>query len=62
MKIVSAIGTVMSVIVGRKKVEKQIEKMRDYPTCLSCSKETLKIIEEKWCFQCFYADKSNEHH
>lgn len=61
MKVISTLGTVMSVITGRKKVEKSIKEMRDFPTCLSCSKETLKIIEEKWCFQCYY-DKSDEHH
>jgi ribosomal protein L37AE/L43A len=62
MSIISTIGTVISVLTGRRKIEKEIERMRDHPTCLSCDKETYKIIEEKWCFQCYYADKSNKHH
>ena len=61
MNIISTIGDAILALVGRKKLKKAIKEMRDCPTCMSCSKETGKIIEEKWCFQCYY-DKSDEHH
>ena len=62
MIIISALAKALLKISGRAKIKEAIEGMDDTPSCLSCQKETLKIIEEKWCFQCYFAGTSKEHH
>ena len=55
-----AIG-ILSTLTGRSKVKEAISEMSDYPVCLICKKDTKKIMEDKWCFQCFYTKSDMNH-
>jgi hypothetical protein len=61
MDILQRLSDVILKLTGRSRIKKSIKEMRDYPACLTCKKETKKIMEDKWCFQCYYEKSDMDH-